>query len=295
MQLEKVLNQLKESLGAYKNRGDEIIFKECPWCNNDKWNFEVNSVKLKWHCWVCGKGGNLPSLLNFMDIQYTGDLPLPPKERPLESRGTNEVYLPKGVVPLNQCKIKDKVMGYLGSRGITEADVLKYAVMWWPENERVLFPFRNSLGNLVFWTARTIYKNLQPKYLHPSISKSDRVIQYIGSDDSAIYIVEGVFDAIRINKLGYTVVVLMGTDISDVIKDYLRATKKSVVLVLDNDAAAKQLKYEEELKRLLGEDQVKALYLPKGDVAVMGLQGKEGFGGFVRSRVRQKEGTHGGT
>jgi len=286
VQLEKLFDQIKEKLGEHRLRGDEVIFKDCPWCNNDRWNLQVSSSKLKYHCWVCSRGGNLTSLLNFLDIHYVGDLPIPPKERPLDTRGIKEARLPEGVVPLVGCKVENKVMGYLGSRGITRGDVSKYEIMWWPGKERVLFPFRNGMGNLIFWTARTIFKHVRPKYLHADVSKSDKLLKYDGLDNEEIYVVEGVFDGIKVNKLGHTVVVLMGTAISEVVKDYLRVLKKKVVLVLDKDAASKQLKYEDELAMLLGRYQVRALYLPEKDVASIGIpEGCEGFVGYVKSRM----------
>ncbi len=297
MQLEQLLDKIKDGIGQNKQRGKETVFKDCPFCGNDRWNFELNMTKLKWHCWVCGKGGLLQSLLNFLDIHYDGTLPTPPKENKEASQGTGEVFLPKGtIVQIDQCKIKDKVMAYLHSRGITEEDIQTYEIMWWEDQllpngtsvsaQRVLFPFRNSIGNLVFWTARTLYKNIQPKYTHAAVPKMDRIIAYSGqSEDTAIYIVEGVFDAIRLNKMGKAVILLMGTAISDTVVEYLRSNKRNVVLVLDNDAAKQQMKHQKNLSRELGEDHVKAIFLPEKDVAEIGLQGGEGFAGFIRSRL----------
>jgi DNA primase len=115
----------------------------------------------------------------------------------------------------------------------------------------------------------------------------DRIIAYSGqSEDTAIYIVEGVFDAIRLNKMGKAVILLMGTAISDTVVEYLRANKRNVVLVLDNDAAKQQIEHQKNLSRALGEDHVKAIFLPEKDVAEIGLQGGEGFAGFVRSRLK---------
>ena len=67
--------------------------------------------------------------------------------------------------------------------------------------------------------------------------------------------------------------------------NYLRSERRPVVLVLDKDAARKQLEYERKLAQVLGEDKVKALYLSEKDVADVGLKGVEGLGGFVRSRM----------
>lgn len=298
MQLEQLLDRIKEGIGHNKQRGHETVFKDCPFCGNDRWNFELNMPKQKWHCWVCGKGGLLQSLLNFLDIQYDGILPTPPKEKKEASQGTGEVFFPKGmVVQIEQCKIKDKVLAYLRSRGITEEDIQTYEIMWWEDQvaangavesvQRLIFPFRNGVGNLVFWTARTIYKNIRPKYYHAAVPKLDRIIKYDGQgDDTAIYMVEGVFDALRLNKMGKTVIILMGTDIPDVVIEYIRAEKKQAVLVLDNDAARKQMEHETTLAKAIGRENVRAVYLQEKDVADIGLKGVEGFGGFVRSRIR---------
>jgi hypothetical protein len=199
-----------------------------------------------------------------------------------------EVKLPEGLVAIDQSGEESKAMGYLGSRGITREDVRTYEILWWKDQGRVLFPFRNSAGNLIFWTARTIYKEKRPKYLHASVSKADRVITYRGqNDDNCVFICEGVFDALRLNKTGKTTIMLMGSDISDYLKDYLREGKKDVVLALDNDMADKQHMYQAELERCLGKDKVKAVYLPEKDVAEIGLIGGEGFSGYMRSRLKK--------
>jgi DNA primase len=119
------------------------------------------------------------------------------------------------------------------------------------------------------------------------VSKTDKIIIYNGnSDDKSVFLVEGVFDAIRLNKMGKTTIILLGTEISQKLAEFCRIKEYSVVLCLDNDASKKEWGYEIDLKRELGADKVRAIYLPEKDVAEIGLQGGEGFAGYIRAKLR---------
>jgi DNA primase len=297
MQLEALIDQVKGKLGAYRTRGAELVFKDCPFCGNAKWNFEFNTSKILGHCWVCGKGVSLQYLLWILDIQFIGELPKTTRKN-IHSREelVGELRLPAGTIPIEQCKIKDKVIGYLSSRGITEEDIKIYEIMWCEyqmspegkriEMQRVLFPFRNSVGNLIFWTARTIYKGVKPKYLGCSSVKSDRIIMYKGIRSEPVMVVEGVFDAIRVNKDGYSVVILLGSGLYENVVSYLRFMKRKVCLVLDSDMISKQQKYADFLEKELGYGMVDAVYLPEKDVAEKGMaSGYHGFSGYIKAKL----------
>jgi hypothetical protein len=287
--IDELRKLLSDKMGLCKVRGEELIFQECPFCHNNRWNLEVNLRKGVWHDWVCGEGGSIVRLLAALGITYEGKLPSFKEAREAsQDERPREAVLPEGLEAPEACADSSKVMGYLGSRGITKEDIKRYEIMWWTSHGRVVFPFRNSAGNLIFWTARTIFRHVRPKYLHAQTSKADKIISFSGLNDTSgvSYIAEGVFDAIRINKEGHTVIMLMGSSISKTAIEHLRTTKQGVVLVLDSDMHKKQMMYEEELKKHLGEDKVKAIYLPEKDVASVGIpEGCEGFSGYVKSRL----------
>ena len=288
MDRDEILRLIKYKLGASRQRGQETVFKDCPRCHNSRWNFEVNVNKLLVHCWVCGWGGNIQRLLNELEIEYSGKLP---KAKEEEKRSeTDDMKLPEGTIPISQSKHVDIIMRYLASRGINEEDVGYYEIRWWPTEGRLVFPFRDEVGNLTFWTARTIFRNVRPKYYHASSETSSRIIKYVGqkhNPDIFCYVVEGVFDGVRLNKEGKDVIILMGTNISSTVVEYLRMFTRKVALVLDADAHHKSIKYEQELARHLGKENVKVIYLPERDVADRGLDNSgEGLAGFVRARMK---------
>jgi DNA primase len=282
---EELLALLRDKISPYRMRRHEAVFQECPFCRNTKANFEVNLAKQAYHCWVCGNGGGLAQLLFKLQIEY--QIRQIPKEEKVVESADKACELPEGCLPINHNLTNvDIVLRYLKSRGIDEADVQRYGIMWWEPQSRIMFPFRNELGNLIFWTARTIYKNARSKYIHADVSKSDKVIIYNGnSEDKSVFLVEGVFDAIRLNKMGKTTIVLLGTEISQKLTEFCRIKDYSVVLCLDNDASKKEWNYEASLKRELGEGKVRAIYLPEKDVAEIGLQGGEGFVGYIKARL----------
>lgn len=280
---EQVLERLDEELGAHRKERHDYNYRQCPYCSNDRWNFAVNLEKHVFHCWACDEGGGIYRLLRRLGIVL--DFEIDFKKHKEERVVPGVIPLPEGTVEISQAKDKAKILGYLGSRDITEEDIKRYSIKWSEKQKRIVFPFTDLAGEVIFWNARTIYKDVKPKYLHSAVPKSEMVLQYHGVGDE-IWIVEGVFDGIAVNKLGKTVVMLMGSSISEHLMTYLRTLKTPVVLCLDSDMMAKQAKYEKELRSVLGSDKVRALFLKGKDVSESGVDGDSGFAGYVRRKMK---------
>lgn len=282
----KVIHLIQDKLGPFKQRKDQTIFEVCPFCKNDRWNFEVNLKLGVWHCWVCNNGGLITKLLQFLHIDGV-KYEFIVQEQEVGKEQENEVTLPQDVELIDESKSRNDIMKFLYSRGITEQDIVVYNMLYWYKYSRIVFPFYNFLGHLVFWTARRLYKNQTPKYLHAHVSRRDKIILYEGQERDEIFIVEGVFDGIRLNKEGKSVMLLLGSNITDDQIHYLRIRGCRVVMVLDSDMIDKQLEYEERLGRILGGDKVRAVYLKSGDVGSKGLQGEYGFVGWMKSKIER--------
>ena len=266
--------------GHYHKKRDELIFQICPFCGNSKDNFEINLYKMLYHCWAGGEGGSIKSLLYKLGIEYDKELP---EVRRVEKHVEKKALLPADVVGWD--KSTKEARDYLHGRGITDEDIAKYRIMWWPKEARVVIPLFNAMGALQFWTARFIGKSRSVrKYLHAEVPKNELIMAFYG-DQPGVYLVEGIFDALRLHKGGKTVIVLMGTSLSTTIVDYLRSMKQKAYLALDSDATDRQLRHEEVLVRALGRDNVEAIYLTNSDVADAGLHGDSGLLGYVKRKV----------
>ncbi len=275
---------MESKLGSYRQKRDEFIFHKCFACGNTRWNFEVNLTKYLYHCWVCGVGGHVGWLCKQLDIDI--DLSHARAQMAVEkhTEAEKKAILPEGVVGWD--KSPKEAHDYLFSRGLTGEDIAKYKMMWWPEQARVVIPLYNAMGALQFWTARFIGNGRNvTKYIHAEVPKGELIMAFY-SEAPGIYLVEGIFDALRLHKEGKTVIVLMGTALSKTIVDYLRTAKQKVYIALDADATDRQLHHEEVLVRALGRENVEAIYLTHSDVADAGLHGDPGLLGFVKRKMR---------
>jgi DNA primase len=118
------------------------------------------------------------------------------------------------------------------------------------------------------------------------VEKSELVLALYGDSIESMYLVEGIFDALRLHKEGKSVIVLMGTSISNAVVSFLRELKCKACLVLDADAADRQRKHENVLVKYLGRDKVEAIYLRNGDVSSDGLHGSSGLLGYIQNKMR---------
>src|SRR5665213_2411470 len=104
---------------THKVDKDQIKIKVCPYCNNDRFNFEVSSSKGVYHCWVCGVGGRVDKLFRDMGWEFdtTGWQPSIVPERPAVE-----------TVDLGNFSVVDYTPNrkFLYSRGIEPEDVIRY-------------------------------------------------------------------------------------------------------------------------------------------------------------------------
>jgi len=283
---DKVLDKLTDAMGRYKEdaRG-EYIFEVCPSCGNDRWNMNVNIEKNVFHDWACDYAGTVRKLFIDLKISYDFDITFASNKPKVEQDINDEAILPEDTMEIKESESRHIIIKYLQSRGMIESDIQKYNIKWCSKTGRILFAFYNPMGDLIFWNARTIYKGAKPKYIHAAVSKKTRILKYDG-ESKEIYLVEGVFDAIAVNKLGKSVIILMGSSISEDLKAYLRLKKQQVVICLDSDMTDKQAKLEKNLKSYLGEDLVTSLYIDGTDASDSGIAGEVGLLGYIKRKMK---------
>ncbi len=294
-------DKLELLLGEHKNKHSETLFRVCPYCGNHKFNFQVNFEKRVFNCWVCNKGGSLFTLLRKMGIEvktdntYASSKPIEKiQDKAVEAQKKYDIKLPEGY----KFKMSDysmsyftadsweyKAYSYLYGRKLSDDDIKRYDVWYW--NKRVLFPFYD-MGYLVFWTARSIDPKSKLKYLHAECSKDRLIIRYQGLTDE-IYVVEGVFDAVELNRSGKTVVMVLGSLITQRHVEYFRTLKKKIVLCLDSDMSKKQHNLFLDLQKVLGFDKVESFFLWDKDIADCGFSesvGGKGTLGYVSKIIK---------
>lgn len=226
----------------HKIKKDEIVLRECPDCHNQKWNCEISMTKKVGHCWACGSSYSGYWFLKKHNLPYDKELWV--SSLPLNGG----VIKPKDIQGLSLDAFQTIDYGsfkdFLNSKGIVEQDIASYSIRC--KGKMVVIPLYEG-HQLVYFIQRD---TVSGRYYNPTIPKGGALPYYVGSlGCDVVYLVEGTFDAISINKLGYTAAILLGTHMTgdQVIK--LRAFGfKKVVVCLDGDVYSKALELQQTLQ-----------------------------------------------
>jgi len=250
---------LKKILGDYYESNNEMLFS-CPFCKHHKKKLSVNIDKNAWKCWVCDSSGRTIEYLvkrfgdprDLQDWGIDSEITFDDIEIILFGEKTKpeikeEINLPKEYVPLltgRKSFLKDRALKYLKQRGLTEKQIFIYKIGICTKGEykgRVIIPSFNEEGEINYFVART-YENDFLKYKNPNISKSKIIFNELLIDfDKPVFIVEGIFDAIRIGKNS---VPILGSTIKkeDLIFKKIVENRTPIYIGLDQDAKSKEEK-----------------------------------------------------
>lgn len=236
----------------YKAR-DELLFY-CPFCNHHKKKLSINLNKSFFKCWICTSKGAISYLVKrFGSLENRREWELLNQEIDMssieamfsiEEEARQIIELPKEYFCLarkDQPYSARDPLSYLMSRGISSADILYYKIGYCDTGKyrkRIIFPSFDEDGNCNYFSARTYGKDWL-KYKNPSASKDIIFNDLLIDWDSPITLVEGVFDAIKINNS----IPLLGSTLNENTKLFKKiATKQpKVYLGLDKDALNKSL------------------------------------------------------
>lgn len=187
------------------------------------------------YCFRCGrKEYEYKGMLNLMEIEQLRELDI------IKSELTgNAVKLPLDFttdIPL---------LGrlWLYKCGLTETKWRKYGIGYSERHKRVFMPIYNK--GLVWFQARALYADQQPKYLQPSANRESIMFiskpsKYVTND---IVICEDIMSAIRVGE-HCTAVSILGTKITTAqVNRLLTGCKKkqgNIITWLDSDQAGRQ-------------------------------------------------------
>ena len=129
-------------------------------------------------------------------------------------------------------KYQKTLKNFVNKRGITDRE-LYYYYGDGLFSHRIIIPIW-YYDKMVYFQARRTNKNQEPKYLNPSVNKSNIILNINRfSKDKYICITEGILDAYSIGDQGTT---MLGKEInSDFIDTVSDHTDKGIVIIMDND------------------------------------------------------------
>lgn len=225
---------------VHKMKGDQLILKNCPKCGNDRFNFEISKTKKVAHCWVCDLGCGIRELARLLNItiddldnwQLTSS-PIAPVPALLDISSLQRVSF-------------EEHKEFLISKGLTAEDLKLYNILTGSSfKHKLVIPLHEG-QKLVYYAVRDM---ITGRYCNPAIPKGSLLPYYLGTlDRMTLYLVEGAFDGISVNKLGYSAGVLLGTSISEEQMVKIRAFGfMRVVVALDGDVWKKALDMYDKL------------------------------------------------
>jgi hypothetical protein len=203
----------------------------------------------------------------YIDSRPLGEIRQEPEERP-------RCYtLPEGFTPfgLSESHLEGPYRTYLTRRGITDHTVVLYRMGYVTSGDlggRVVIPSFDWLGNVNFWSARTIWSETRPTYKLPHATKDVISNEHMVDWTEPVYLVEGIFDEVAI---GSQAISLYGKFMQPLLAKRLVERRPPLVYVcLDTDARREAMRL---MHSLVGYDISCALVdLPGKDPGSMNIE-----------------------
>lgn len=219
-----VLEFVQKKGWEYKIQGKEVHLKECPYCHDTNWRFNIN---LETGAYICNRQSSC-------------------RARGVFNLDNNAVdKKPRKVVKLDKNQF-DSVRGsktmldYMKSRGISLETLLEARVLKTAKNNVFCFFYTDASGKPTGIKFRTLDKKIWAQEgSEMTLLNWDRV-----KDTKILYLVEGEVDMLSAMEVGYKNVVSVPNGVSNM--DWIQkhwewlGNFETIVLCYDNDNAGKQ-------------------------------------------------------
>ena len=199
------------------------------------------------HCFTCDTSGDLVKFISLcFDKSYTWA-----KEWLISNFG--ETYS-ESELDLEDIKLDNKVEEpkfdmsvfdkfesyhpYRTKRKLTDEVIKEFEVKYDPDSKSIVFPVRNSKGEMSFLTKRSVEG--RKFYIDKGADKSEVYLLYniLRNNLDDVYICESQINALTLEGYGYNAVAMIGSGCTDDQIDRLNNTNvRHFILALDNDPA----------------------------------------------------------
>lgn len=266
--------------------GGTHFLARCPLCGDSKKNPYKKRFNLTWnngvpgyHCWNCGRHGNMIEIYSIMKGMSYDDA-----KKELFKYDKDEVKRQMGTykkrpVPKERKEIEEENFHWVLNYCFDTTDESRYgkALRKFYESRkipdvyriyichsgryrnRIIIPIFNERGKIIYFQARRIPNTmLEPKYDNPVAPKELCILnRHLFDRDKDIIIHEGLIDAFMVGDQATS---CLGKEISeDLLIELLKLTDKNVIIALDNDSEAykalakfmKKNKYARKVKYFL--------------------------------------------
>jgi DNA primase len=247
---------------SVRSRGAEHLQGCCPIHGGHRTDaFHVDLRKKIFHCFSCQACGSVLDLVAAMEAcsirqaalwlhERYGVRSNEQMERSLRSARSQLVRKKEMVIgPLGfTLRPLDSAHRYLQQRAIDPATATHFGMGYYAGpglmHQRVAIPIHDERGQLLAYAGRSL-DGAHPKYKMPAGFHKSRVLFNLhrasACGQGRAVVVEGFFDCLKVHQAGQPcVVALMGCSLSDDQEKLLVERFRSIVLMLDADAAGRQ-------------------------------------------------------
>ncbi len=233
--------------------------------SNPSFGISTYEGRLVYNCFSCGSG-DLESLISTIDFhlnkrpQYRSKYDLEEARRVLNSPEFSYVSLPDfedamaeiaEVIPwpedyLDPYPPAFKMAAsreYLTTRGVKEADCLRFDIRYDTMRREICFPVRDVYGRLTGVRARSIYATGLKHYDHTYQDINNAKLVFLNEEAIAsmnpVVVVEGQFDMIKVSKVYPHVMANMTSGIAGFKLERLLQAE-AVLIMMDNDETGRR-------------------------------------------------------
>lgn len=245
-----VIDQLERAVSKTKILRNDIMIV-CPFHpdNNPSCSVHISGHKRPvgtYHCWSCGaKGpwGRLAEKLGLDSGEYFhSENPFGAKARALERREEEDRELRRGMFA-NHLPLGCSPWEHGGFRELPEPFLVKVGALRYYDDTsdcyRIVFPVKNRIGVIIGSAARSLEKSGKPWLNAPGpwASKALYPIELLPKNAETVVLVEGPYDALRLNYYGIPALSILGTQnwTSRKISILDACGIKSIVICMDGD------------------------------------------------------------
>jgi len=255
-----VIDQLERVCAKTKMTRNDLVIV-CPFHadSNPSCSVHISGHKMPvgtYHCWSCGAKGPWARLAEQLGLDagegYIPENPFRAKRRAIQERIKSDTEFGRDQLH-NHMPLGSQPWEHGPFRGISEEFLIRLNSERWYDDKnqcyRIVFPVTNSNGVIVGSVARRTDKEKRMPWLNSPGSWARKVLfplSIIPRPLTTVVLVEGPFDAIRLNYLGIPTLSILGTQNWSSQKiSILEARKvKKVVICMDGDKAGRIAEYK---------------------------------------------------
>jgi len=230
--------------------GREMVIPSIFMDHDPKRHMSINLDTGLWQCFKSQKKGNFIQLYaeledltykqaysKFLIDEFFAEEKPEPKQEPVRIQIDDEFENFHKVDAFSfDVELNSLAAMTLVQRGVLNQGPFYYALEG-PYRGRLVIPYLHE-GKTIFFQARALYADQEPKYLNFRGVKASSILYPFNYDSEApLYICEGVFDAMSLKALGYNATTTISCHASREQMNQLRFYRGPLVVAYDSDEA----------------------------------------------------------